>query len=40
MRIRIQYQIQSFDEQKLEKIYSWNFLFIHFFDRKLLFTYP
>ncbi len=39
MRIRIQFQIQGFDDQKLEKIYSWKFLFL-FFDQKLQFTYP
>jgi hypothetical protein len=40
MRIRIQFQILGFDDQKLrKKIYSWNF-YIYFFDQKLQFTYP
>jgi hypothetical protein len=38
MRIRIQFQIQGFDDQKLNNIYSWNFFY--FFYQKLQFTYP
>jgi hypothetical protein len=30
MRIRIQFQIQGFDDQKLEKMYSWKFV-LYFF---------
>ncbi len=30
---------QGFDDQKLEKIYSWK-KFNSFFDQKLQFTYP
>jgi hypothetical protein len=26
MRIRIQFQIQDFDDQKIKKIYSWKFI--------------
>jgi hypothetical protein len=37
MRIRIRIQIQGFDDQKLEKIYSCNKIYI-FFDQKLQFT--
>ena len=41
MRIRntFQFQILGFDDQKLEKIYSWKFNF-YFLDQKLPFTYP
>jgi hypothetical protein len=39
IRVRYQFQIQSLDDQKLEKIYGWEF-FIYFFDQKMQFTYP
>jgi hypothetical protein len=37
---RIQFQIQDFGDQKLKKIYSWNFCLTFFFYQKLQFTYP
>ncbi len=37
--IQIQIQIQVFDDQKLEKIYSWK-ITKYFFDQKMQFTYP
>ncbi len=39
IRFRIRIRIHGFDDQKWEKIYSWNF-FKYFFDQKLQFTYP
>ncbi len=31
IRNRIQFQIQGFDDQKLNKIYSWKFFYLFFF---------
>jgi hypothetical protein len=39
IRILIQFQIQGFDDQKMEKIYSWNFL-KYFCDQKWQFYNP
>jgi hypothetical protein len=38
MRIRIQFQIQGFDDQKLKKKFTAG-IFFYFFDQKLQFTY-
>ncbi len=41
MRIQIRFWIRinkGFDDQKLEKVYSWKYL--HFLDQKLKFSYP
>ncbi len=40
MRIQIQFQNQGFDDQKLEKIYSWKFLYLFIKICNLLFHMP